>query len=70
MTCLEELIGKVIANCGLKSLPHIDSRVKTLIGKFRAICVMLGTNGFKRNDDRKRISMEREVYDEYCKVRL
>ena len=39
---------------GLKALPHIDSRLKTLIEKFRAICEMLGTSGFKWNDDRKK----------------
>ena len=68
MTRLEELIGKVIPNYGLKALLHIDSRLKTFIGKFRAICEMLGNSGFKWDDDRKIIFVERKVCDEYCKI--
>ena len=56
MTRLEELIGKAIPGCGLKATPHIDSRLKTLTGKFRAICEMLGNSGFKWDDDKKMIS--------------
>ncbi|XP_010688544.3 uncharacterized protein LOC104902452 [Beta vulgaris subsp. vulgaris] len=68
MTRLEELIGKAIPGCGLKALPHIDSRLKTLVTKFRAIVQMLNTSGFKWDDERHMISVERTVYDEYCKI--
>ncbi|KAL2926003.1 DLA class II histocompatibility antigen DR-1 beta chain [Bienertia sinuspersici] len=67
MNRLEELIGKAIPGCGLKSSPHIDSRLKTLVGKFRAITQMLASSGFKWDDERNMISMDRSVYDEYCK---
>ncbi|KAL2929592.1 DLA class II histocompatibility antigen DR-1 beta chain [Bienertia sinuspersici] len=70
MNRLEELIGKAIFGCGLNSSPHIDSRLKTLVGKFRAITQMLATSGFKWDDERNMISMDRSVYDEYCKVIL
>ncbi|KAL2895478.1 Fringe glycosyltransferase [Bienertia sinuspersici] len=70
MNRLEDLIGKAIPDCGLKSSPHIDSRLKTLLGKFRAITQILATSGFKWDDERNMISMDRFVYDEYCKVIL
>ena len=68
MVRLEELIGKAMPGCGLKASPHIDSRLKTLVGKFRAILLMLGTSGFKWDDERHIISIERSVYDDFCKV--
>ncbi|XP_074294069.1 uncharacterized protein LOC141621515 [Silene latifolia] len=68
MVWLEEIISKAIPGCDLKALPHIDSRLKTLVTKFRAIFQMLGTSGFKWDDERQMISVERSVYDEYCKV--
>ncbi|KAL2926876.1 putative tyrosine-protein phosphatase OCA1 [Bienertia sinuspersici] len=67
MNRLEELIEKAIPGCGLKSSPHIDSRLKTLVGKFKAITQMLATSGFKWDDERNMISMDRSVYVEYCK---
>ncbi|KAL2905289.1 Transcription factor MYB13 [Bienertia sinuspersici] len=45
MTQLEEDIGKALPGCGLKATPHIDSRLKTLSTKFRAIAQMLSTRG-------------------------
>ena len=45
ITYLEELIGKVIPSHGLKASPHIDYRLKTLFGKFKSICEMLGNSG-------------------------
>ncbi|KAL9238636.1 hypothetical protein vseg_013032 [Gypsophila vaccaria] len=68
MVRLEEVVNKAIPGCGLKALPHIDSRLKTLVNKFRAIVQMLGTSGFKWDSERSMISVERSVYDEYCKV--
>uniref|UniRef100_A0A803M7G7 Myb/SANT-like domain-containing protein n=1 Tax=Chenopodium quinoa TaxID=63459 RepID=A0A803M7G7_CHEQI len=46
MVRLEEVIGKALPGCGLKATPHIDSRLKTLGAKFRAISQMLNTSGF------------------------
>ncbi|KAL6495251.1 hypothetical protein OROGR_030677 [Orobanche gracilis] len=68
MVRLEEMIGKVLPGCGLKVVPHIDSRLKTLVGKYRAILEMLKNSGFKWDDERKMISVEKSVYDDYCKV--
>ncbi|KAL2940676.1 50S ribosomal protein L3 [Bienertia sinuspersici] len=67
MTRLEEDIGKALPGCGLKATPHIDSRLKTLSTKFRAIAQMLTTSGFAWVDERKMISVNRAVYDEFCK---
>ncbi|KAL2893375.1 Nuclear receptor coactivator 2 [Bienertia sinuspersici] len=46
------------------------NRLEELIGKpflFRAITQMLATSGFKWDDERNMISVDRSVYDEYCK---
>ncbi|KAL2940105.1 hypothetical protein RDABS01_001487 [Bienertia sinuspersici] len=67
MTRLEEDIGKALPGCGLKATPHIDSRLKTLSTKFREIAQMLSTSGFAWDDERKMISVDRAVYDEFCK---
>lgn len=37
MVRLEEVIGETMPGCGLKASPHIDSRLKKLVSKFRAI---------------------------------
>ncbi|WCJ20881.1 hypothetical protein M5689_003084 [Euphorbia peplus] len=67
MIRLEEVIEKALPGCGLKASPHIDSRIKTLVTKFRAIAQMLNTSGFKWDDQKNTIYVERTVYDEYCK---
>lgn len=63
MVRLEELVAKAVPGCGLKASPHIDSRLKTLVGKFRAILQMLGTSGFKWDDEKHMVSVEKSVYD-------
>ncbi|XP_021720860.1 uncharacterized protein LOC110688421 [Chenopodium quinoa] len=68
MIRLEEMIGKSVPGCGLKASPHIDSRLKTLVGKFRAILQMLATKGFKWDEKKHMICVERSVYEEYCKA--
>uniref|UniRef100_A0A803MID6 Myb/SANT-like domain-containing protein n=1 Tax=Chenopodium quinoa TaxID=63459 RepID=A0A803MID6_CHEQI len=68
MVRLEEVIGKALPGCGLKATPHIDSRLKTLGAKFRAISQMLNTSGFVWDDEKKMVSVDRAVYDEFCKV--
>ncbi|XP_021715243.1 uncharacterized protein LOC110683204 [Chenopodium quinoa] len=67
MVKLEEVISNALPRCGLKATPHIDSRLKTLIAKFRVISQMLNTSGFVWDDERKMVSVEGVVYDEYCK---
>ncbi|XP_021769085.1 uncharacterized protein LOC110733352 isoform X2 [Chenopodium quinoa] len=70
MVRLEEIIGKALPGCGLKAMPHIDSRLKTLGAKFRAISTMLNSSGFVWDDSKKMVSVDRAVYDEFCKVLL
>ncbi|XP_021763177.1 uncharacterized protein LOC110727898 isoform X2 [Chenopodium quinoa] len=67
MVRLEEIIGKALLGCGLKAMPYIDSRLKTLGAKFRAISTMLNTSGFVWDDSKKMVSVDRAVYDEFCK---
>uniref|UniRef100_A0A803MP58 DDE Tnp4 domain-containing protein n=1 Tax=Chenopodium quinoa TaxID=63459 RepID=A0A803MP58_CHEQI len=70
MVHLEENIGKVLPGCGWKDMPHIDSRLKKLEAKFRAISTMLNTSGFVWGDSKKMVYVDRAVYDEFCKVLL
>uniref|UniRef100_A0A803N7K7 DDE Tnp4 domain-containing protein n=1 Tax=Chenopodium quinoa TaxID=63459 RepID=A0A803N7K7_CHEQI len=44
MVRLEEVINNALPGCGLKASPHIDSRLKTLVAKFRTIFQMLNTS--------------------------
>ncbi|KAL2927079.1 Polyprotein P3 [Bienertia sinuspersici] len=69
MIHLEEVISKAMPGCGLKAKPHIDSRLKTLMSKYRAILAMLEISGSKWDDERQMILVEQSVYEEYCKVR-
>lgn len=58
MILLEEVIRKALPGCGLKAIPYIVSRLKTLVRKFRAISLMLSTSGFGWEDDKKTISVK------------
>uniref|UniRef100_A0A803N4T5 Myb/SANT-like domain-containing protein n=1 Tax=Chenopodium quinoa TaxID=63459 RepID=A0A803N4T5_CHEQI len=68
MVRLEEVISHALIGCGLKASPHIDSPLKTLVAKFRAISQMLNTSGFVWDDERKLVSIKRVVYDEVIQV--
>ncbi|KAL2937563.1 2-oxoglutarate dehydrogenase E1 component [Bienertia sinuspersici] len=67
MIHLEEVISKAMPGCGLKAKPRIDSRLKTLMSKYRAILAMLEISGSKWDDERQMILVEQSVYEEYCK---
>nr|GEY99739.1 myb/SANT-like domain-containing protein [Tanacetum cinerariifolium] len=46
--------------------PHIESKVKWLKTKFHIINDLLKLSGFEWNDVDKKISCEKEAYDNYC----
>lgn len=68
MVGLEEMKDKRIPGCGMKAMPHIDPRLKTLTSKYRAICLMLGRSGFKWDDRKSMIQVTQDVYDTYCQT--
>ncbi|KAL2935548.1 5'-methylthioadenosine/S-adenosylhomocysteine nucleosidase [Bienertia sinuspersici] len=64
MIRLEEVISKAMPECGLKATPHIDSRLKTLVSKFRAILAMLETSGFKWDGEANDIEAVEKLQDQ------
>lgn len=71
LTQLEKWMHERIPNCELKANPHIESRLKTWKRQFHAISEMLGpkASGFGWNDKDKCIVCEKEIYDNWVKVR-
>lgn len=67
---LEKYLHTKIPNCTLKARPHIESRVKRLKTHYYAIKDMLclSTSGFRWDDTRKMVVVEKEVYNQWCKV--
>ena len=49
--------------------PHIESKVKWLKNRFHAIVEMCKESGCSWNDAEKKISCEKQWYDDWCKVR-
>lgn len=70
MNKLEEMIKRLLPNCGLKADPHIESRIKHWSEKYSALAEMLSTSGFGWDADKKMLQAEKTVFDEWVKVNL
>ena len=70
MSRLEELINNELPSCGLKAFPHIKSRIKHWLEKYSALVEMLSTSSFGWDADKKRLQVERAVFDEWAKVKF
>ncbi|XP_061345434.1 uncharacterized protein LOC133291230 [Gastrolobium bilobum] len=69
---IERMMHLKIPHCSLKAIPHITSRVKLLKKQYNAIYEMTGGSGgsgFGWNDSKKMIDVEKEIFDDWCKVK-
>uniref|UniRef100_A0A803N5Y7 Myb/SANT-like domain-containing protein n=1 Tax=Chenopodium quinoa TaxID=63459 RepID=A0A803N5Y7_CHEQI len=68
MNKLEEMINGVLPNCGLRAVPHIESRIKHWSEKYSAFAEMLSTSGFGWDAEKKLLQVDKVVYDEWVKT--
>uniref|UniRef100_A0A803L798 Myb/SANT-like domain-containing protein n=1 Tax=Chenopodium quinoa TaxID=63459 RepID=A0A803L798_CHEQI len=68
MNKLEEMINGVLPNCGLRAVPHIESRIKNWSEKYSAFAEMLSTSGFGWDAEQKLLQVDKAVYDEWVKT--
>ncbi|KAJ4822686.1 hypothetical protein Tsubulata_027250 [Turnera subulata] len=67
---VEELLVVRLPSSGIKPKPHIESRMQTLKTHFSILCDMIasrGTSGFGWDNDRKCITAEKSIWEEYLK---
>ena len=67
---LETMLEVKLPNSGLKASPHIESRVKTLKGKYGALADALSQSGFGWNEEEMMLVCEKSVFDAWAKVNL
>ena len=68
MNKLEEMINGVLPNCGLRAVPHIESRIKHWSEKYSALAEMLSTSGFGWDAEKKILQVDKSVFDGWVKV--
>uniref|UniRef100_A0A803L8V0 Myb/SANT-like domain-containing protein n=1 Tax=Chenopodium quinoa TaxID=63459 RepID=A0A803L8V0_CHEQI len=59
MNKLEEMINGVLPNCGLRAVPHIESRIKHWSEKYSAFTEMLSTSGFGWDAEKKLLQVDK-----------
>ena len=68
---LESMMNQKAPGCGLRGIPHIQSRIKTLKQSWQIVYDMLygsNTSGFGWDPERKVVTAETTVWEEYLKV--
>jgi hypothetical protein len=65
---IENILAQRLPGRGIRSSPHVDSRLKVLKRKYYAIKDMLALPRFSWDSMRKMIQCEKELYDAHCKV--
>uniref|UniRef100_A0A803N1C6 Myb/SANT-like domain-containing protein n=1 Tax=Chenopodium quinoa TaxID=63459 RepID=A0A803N1C6_CHEQI len=68
MNKLEEMINGVLPNCGLRAVPHIESRIKHWSEKYSALAEMLSTSGFGWDAEKKILQVDKSVFDGWVKT--
>ncbi|XP_021835779.2 uncharacterized protein [Spinacia oleracea] len=64
---LEEKLNDKFPGCGLKVVPHIESKIKWFRDKYNVLSEMFRTSGFSWDEEKKLILCERQSYDDFCK---
>ncbi|KAK9714721.1 hypothetical protein RND81_06G114600 [Saponaria officinalis] len=66
---LELMLNNKFPGCGLKDVPHIESKYKWFKYKYPVVSKMVsGTSGFQWDDQTKMIKCERQAYEDFCKT--
>ncbi|KAL0433156.1 UNVERIFIED_CONTAM: hypothetical protein Slati_2649900 [Sesamum latifolium] len=65
---LEQLLRKKCPESGLKSDPHISSKIHVLKRTYACISDMLAKSGFGWNEAMQMIAVSDEVFDNYAKI--
>ncbi|CAL2257488.1 unnamed protein product [Prunus armeniaca] len=63
----ETMLKVKLPNSGLKASPHIESRVKTLKGKYGALADALSQSGFGWNEEEMMLVCEKSIFDAWAK---
>ncbi|XP_057528810.1 uncharacterized protein LOC130807564 [Amaranthus tricolor] len=64
---LEEKLNEKFPGCGLKGIPHIESKIKWFKDKYNVLTEMFRTSGFSWDNEKNMIVCERQSYEEFCK---
>ncbi|XP_057529788.1 uncharacterized protein LOC130808327 [Amaranthus tricolor] len=64
---LEEKLNEKFPGCGLKAIPHIESKIKWFKDKYNVLTEMFRTSGFSWDNEKNMIVCERQSYEEFCK---
>lgn len=73
LTFIEEKLQVSLPNSGLKTKPHIESRIKTMKKDFNIVYDMVqgqNTSGFGYDINKKCVNAEKDVWDTYLQVRF
>ena len=68
LTQLQEMIREKSPGCGIRAIPHIQSRLKTLRISYNTVYDLLNTSGFGWDPVNKYVTADQAVWDEYVKV--
>ncbi|KAK9705671.1 hypothetical protein RND81_07G075100 [Saponaria officinalis] len=66
---LELMLNTKFPGCGLKAVPHIESKYKWVKDKYAVVSERVSrTSGFQWDDQTKMIKCERQAYEDFCKT--
>ncbi|KAL2929073.1 hypothetical protein RDABS01_034484 [Bienertia sinuspersici] len=64
---LEEKMNEKFPGCGLKVVPHIESKIKWFKDKYNVLSEMFRTSGFSWDNEKHMIVCERQSYEDFCR---
>ena len=73
LQAIEGMMVERLPGCGLKANPHIQSRIKTMKNTWAVVHDMVlgaNTSGFGWDNEKKCVTADKEVWDEYVKVTI
>ncbi|KAL2900910.1 Polyphosphate:ADP phosphotransferase [Bienertia sinuspersici] len=62
---LEEKMNEKFPGCGLKVVPHIESKIEWFKDKYNVLTEMFRTSGFSWDNEKHMIICERQSYEDF-----